>query len=79
MKLSVVVTALALAACSSPAKDAEDQYNIVTKAADLDTRCTAAKRVAEEYLKAKDAENYQVWRVRAAADCANAENRRWPR
>lgn len=65
--------ALSVAACAAdPAKDAEDQFNIVAKTGTSREKCDAARKVSEAWLKAKEESNYRRWDAIADQHCMSA-------
>lgn len=65
--------AVFLAGCSSPAQDAEDQYNIVAASGDHDQRCEEAGKVRDAWLKAKNKAQYESWDLQARMECTAAQ------
>lgn len=71
--IGIGIALLALAGCSNPAEDAEDQYNIVAASGPSDQKCEAAKRVRDAWLREKNQHLYATWQLRARIDCTSAQ------
>lgn len=74
MRISVVVLALGLlTGCKSAGQDAAERYEIVKRNGTLGDVCDAAKAVRDAYLKDKNEDQYQAWRITASAQCYMAD------
>lgn len=71
MRALVLIGLLALAGCGpSPVERAEGDYNFMKKnGANSLELCHAAQRVADEYLKVRDDEQFKTWKMTATSDC----------
>lgn len=78
MKRSLLFPLLALCACSSGIKDAEERLAIVKKSGDKQAICREQRAVQEAYLRAKDQTGYDVAKVSADLACADAQNDPYP-
>lgn len=63
---------LTLAACSSPAKQAEQDYNLAFAKGSAAQRCAAARTVKEAYQKADDSGQVETWRSKEEEECRTA-------
>lgn len=73
MKRLLIIGALVLAGCSDPVKDAQRELEIVesTGGSSADV-CKAKEKLADAYLKARKAKEYETARVYANITCMNA-------
>lgn len=77
MRAAVVLAlAVAVAACSDDAGDAEREYDIVRNSGDWSEVCAAERKVADAHLRAKDEAKYREWDLRADISCRAADQRR---
>jgi len=74
VRLFLVLPLVSLAACSSASEEAEEQYRIVDENAPWgsEDRCTAARAVKDAYLAEGDEDEYALWHLIEAGDCAVA-------
>lgn len=73
MRLLAAIIPALVAGCSSPARDAEERYEIVKRTGTRGEICAAGQQVAAAYLHASDEREYQRWRTVSEIDCQNAE------
>jgi hypothetical protein len=63
-----------VSACSNSAQEAERELDIVQQSGgSLDEICEAKRKVADAYLKAQDADKYQIAKSYADTACLDAE------
>lgn len=63
---------LTLAACSSPAKQAEQTYDLAFAKGSAAERCAAARAVKQAYQKADDTGQAETWRSKEEEECRTA-------
>ena len=69
-----------VSACSNSAQDAERELEIVQQSGgSLDEICEAKRKVADAYLKAQDADKYQIAKSYADMACLDAQTGYDPR
>jgi hypothetical protein len=74
LRIIALVGVLAAAGCApSQVEQAEQEYRIVQKHGKPEDKCTAARKVAEAYLHARNAERYHAARVDASIQCLAAD------
>lgn len=74
LKLIGVVALASLSACSDPVKEAKRELEIVeSTGGSKDEVCAASRKVADAYLKAHEAKEYEVARLSADIRCMNAQ------
>lgn len=70
----------AVSACSNSAQDAERELEIVQQSGgSLDEICAAKRKVADAYLKAQDADKFQIAKSSADMACLDAQTGYDPR
>jgi len=72
MRAMIALALLALTACSSAAKDAEKEYDMVAKNRLSTSReqCAAATKVSDAYLAEHDQQQYERWQRLAGSYCS---------
>ncbi len=69
---AIAMIGFSASACTDEIKDAEKQYEIVQRSGTPQQKCDAARKVAEAYLRAKDAAGYQRTNVSAEIECMHS-------